>query len=174
MRQINARTWAPLCPVSGGDPAALLLPCVRGRGSRGDGVPGLSLLWPRLKGVVGGSCVLGVNAHVTHTSPPPLYTSPPDQLEGARTQWRIYGVIQLYLSSPFFFYSPQRGSWSFIPLCSFKVIAVKHYGNKLWKCFTILNFYLPAQNIPVQQLSSRSVLQWLVSFPWGDRDTVFL
>lgn len=50
---------------------------------------------------------------------------------------------------PFFFFfdSPQRGSWSFIPSCSFKVIAVKHYGNKLWKCFTILNFYLPAQNI---------------------------
>ncbi len=36
-------------------------------------LPGSSLLWPRLEG---GSCVLGVIAHVIHTSPPPLYTSP--------------------------------------------------------------------------------------------------
>lgn len=144
MRQINAGTWAPLCPVSEGDPAALLLPCVRGRGSRGDKVPGLSPLWPGLNGVGGwgggGSCVLGVNAHVTHTSPPPLYTSPSEGFMESSS----YTCPPLFL---FLFDSPQRGSWSFIPSCSFKVIAVKHYGNKLWKCFTILNFYLPAQNI---------------------------
>lgn len=139
MRQINAGTWAPLCPVSEGDPAALLLPCVRGRGSRGDKVPGLSPLWPGLNGVGGQLCPGSQCSRYSHLTSSFVHI----------TQWRIYGVVQLYLSSPFsfFFDSPQRGSWSFIPSCSFKVIAVKHYGNKLWKCFTILNFNLPAQNI---------------------------
>lgn len=36
-------------------------------------LPGSPLLWPASEG---GSCVLGVIAHVIHTSPPPLYTSP--------------------------------------------------------------------------------------------------
>lgn len=50
MRQMKTeckhKTGAPLCPVSGGNPAALLPPCLWGRGSHGNRVPGLSLLWP--------------------------------------------------------------------------------------------------------------------------------
>lgn len=67
MRQINAGTWAPLCPVSEGDPAALLLPCVRGRGSRGDKVPGLSPLW--LNGVGGGGAAVSWESMLTLLTP---------------------------------------------------------------------------------------------------------
>lgn len=66
--------WTQTQDVStGGNPAALMLPCLQQRGSQGNRVPGLSLLWP---GSGGGSCVLGVSGHVIHTSPPPLYALP--------------------------------------------------------------------------------------------------
>lgn len=73
--QRKHRTRAPLCPVSGGNPAALLLPCLRERGeSRRQGAWFVSFV--ASGDSEGGSCVLGVIAHVIHTSPPPLYTSP--------------------------------------------------------------------------------------------------
>lgn len=58
--QCKHRTWAPLCPISGGNPAALLLPCSRGRGESRR----LVCLFCGPGDSEGGRCVLGVIAHV--------------------------------------------------------------------------------------------------------------
>lgn len=134
------------CPSSGGNPASLLLTCPWGRGGQGDSEPCLSLLWQCSEG---GSCVLGVGAHVIHTSPPSLYVSP-GPVRGStypmRDLWSC-PVIPV-LTFLYFFFSPHRdppvhcdASWlsqAFpFPSCSFKVI---------WKVFVMIQWFTTSSN----------------------------
>lgn len=103
-------TWAPPCPVT-----ALLL-----SGSGGNRAPGSSLLWQSSEG---GCCVLRVSAHIIHTSPPPLCTSPQAVSGSTYPKKDLWSrpFIHVLAFFPPFFLSPahwdvSRLSQSFLPV----------------------------------------------------------
>lgn len=148
--QRKHRTRAPLCPVSGGNPAALLLPCLRGRGeSRRQGAWFVSFV--ASGDSEGGSCVLGVIAHVIHTSPPPLYTSPGPV---RRSMYPVKDLWSCPVIPVFTFLLHQLH----VPLLSTLIQSAE-------QCKTSICLLL--SKLPVHRLSTYSVLQWLDPLPHG-------